>query len=130
MSVVVTVRPRFVVEVGEAFEAGPWSAPALAAEEAGVPVPVRVSWSFNCAFDDLNEAVSMARLAAGSNEHVRVVDREPEAAPVGVPDGAEGCTECVRGEGVPPTVRVLLDGCACGRIGGRRDELTGGESDG
>lgn len=63
------------------------------------------SWSFRFAFDLLSDARAAARRLAEEHEHVRVVDRD-----------AEGCSECMPGEGLLPSARVLLDGCACGLI--------------
>lgn len=106
--VVVVVRPRYVVEVGEV---------TLLGDMCGTVVGESWSWSFRFAFDALDDAEAAARRLAEEHEHVRIVDREPGAAvPVGVPDGAEGCSECIPGEGLLPSARVVLDGCACGRL--------------
>ena len=106
--VVADVRPRFVVEVGEIESIE---------NVSGVVIGESLSWSFRFAFDALTDAEAAARRLAEELEHVRIVDREPGAAvPVGVPDGAEGCSECMPGEGLLPSARVVLDGCACGRL--------------
>lgn len=62
------IRPRYHVQLG--------SEERTVTQWGDLPGSTIIEWSFERAFDDLEPALSHARLLAVTNEHVRIVDRE------------------------------------------------------
>lgn len=69
-NVVRTVRPRYVVQTGEATEVTSYELSG-----ASVTDVTNIDWEFDVAYDTLEDAEQYAAKIARTTEHVRVIDR-------------------------------------------------------